>query len=114
MRIDLSDHDRLRGIAEALGRLFWCLMAVAFCAAILGSAGTGLFVLVLGAAAFVVRAGIEDFLRARGESETRATSDPIGTEREPAKVAPAEGEFDFTVYRSPRRRLRSAVKLGSR
>ena len=67
MRIDLSDLDRLDGFAEALGKLFWCLMAVTFFAAILGSAGTGLLVLILGAAAFVVRAGLEDFVRSRRE-----------------------------------------------
>jgi hypothetical protein len=65
MRIDLTDLDRLEGFAEALGRLFWLLMAVAFFAAILGSAGTGLLVLILGAAAFVVKAGLEDFVRSR-------------------------------------------------
>jgi hypothetical protein len=67
MRIDLSDLERLDGFTEALARLFWCLMAVAFFAAILGSAGTGLLVLILGAAAFVVRAGLEDFIRSRQE-----------------------------------------------
>ena len=59
MRIDLSDLERLDSFADALGKLFWCLMAVAFFAAILGSAGTGLLVLILGAAAFVVRVGLE-------------------------------------------------------
>jgi hypothetical protein len=67
MRIDLSDLDRLESFAYALGRLFWCLMAVAFFAAILGSAGTGLLVLILGAAAFVGRVGLEDFVRSRHE-----------------------------------------------
>ncbi|MBS1885886.1 MAG: hypothetical protein JSU06_01735 [Actinobacteria bacterium] len=65
MRIDLNDLDRLTGIAEALGRLFWCLMPLAFLAALLGSPGTGLLALILGAAAFVVRAGLEDFVRTR-------------------------------------------------
>jgi hypothetical protein len=92
MRIDLSDLDRLTGFTEALERLFWCLVAVAFFAAILGSAGTGLLVLILGAAAFVLRAALEDFVRSR---------------REPA--APADPEF--TVYRASRRprRTKSAV-----
>jgi hypothetical protein len=71
MRIDLSDLDRLEGIAEALGRLFWCLVAVAFFAAILGSAGTGLLVLILAAASFCARVGFEDFIRSRRESEDR-------------------------------------------
>jgi hypothetical protein len=65
MRIDLSDLDRLESFAEALGKLFWLLIAVAFFAAILGSTGTGLLVLILGAAAFVAKAGLEDFVRSR-------------------------------------------------
>jgi hypothetical protein len=91
MRIDLSDLDRLTGFAEALERLFWCLIAVAFFAAILSSAGTGLLVLILAAAAFVLRAGLEDFVRSRRE--------------------PAEPEPEFTVYRTSRRprRTKSAV-----
>jgi hypothetical protein len=95
MRIDLSDLDRLTGFTEALERLFWCLVAVAFLAAILGSAGTGLLVLILGAAAFVLRAGLEDFVRSR---------------REPAAPT-AEADPDFTVYRTSRRprRTKSAV-----
>jgi hypothetical protein len=96
MRIDLSDMDRLEGIAEALGRLFWCLIAVAFLAAILGSAGTGLLVLILGAAAFCARVGIEDFVRARRGRRAKAEPEP---------------EPEFSAYRSSRRsrRTRSAV-----
>lgn len=84
MRIDLSDLERLEGFAEALARLFWCLMAVAFFAAILGSAGTGLLVLILGGAAFVVRAGLEDFVRSR---------------REPVEP-PAEDELPIKIHRT--------------
>jgi hypothetical protein len=76
MRIDLSDLDRLDCFAEALGRLFWSLMAVAFFAAILGSPGTGLLVLILGAAAFVVRAGLEDFIRSRREPAELTSPEP--------------------------------------
>jgi hypothetical protein len=76
MRIDLSDLERLDGFAEALGKLFWCLMAVAFFAAVLGSAGPGLLVLILGAAAFVVRAGLEDFVRTRREPAERGPEEP--------------------------------------
>jgi hypothetical protein len=92
MRFDLSDLDRLTGFADALERLFWCLIVVGFFTAILGSPGTGLFVLVLGAAAFVLRVGLEDFVRSRGESERGA-------------------EPEFTVYRTSRRprRTKSAV-----
>jgi hypothetical protein len=105
MRIDLSDLERLEGFAEALGRLFWCLAAVAFFAAILGSAGTGLLVLILAGAAFVGRVGLEDFVRARGEREERPSS-----EDRPAGRRQAAPEPEFTVYRSSRRRrTRSAV-----
>jgi hypothetical protein len=116
MRIDLSDLDRLEGIAEALGRLFWCLIAVAFFAAILGSAGTGLLVLILGAASFCARVGFEDFIRSRrGEEEHSAKRDRQPGKREVAssrqREAAAEPEPEFTVYRSSRRlrRTRSAV-----
>lgn len=88
MSIDLSDHERLESIAEALGRLFWCLMAVAFFAAILGSAGTGLLVLILGAAAFVVRVGLEDFVRSRGELEAPAATEPEITVQRGQRAAP--------------------------
>jgi hypothetical protein len=96
MRIDLadldrhlSDLDRLESFAEALERLFWCLVAVAFLAAILGSPGTGLLVLILAAASFVARAGLEDFVRAHRD--------------------PAESEPEITIYRTSRRGTRSAV-----
>jgi hypothetical protein len=93
MRIDLSDLDRLEGIAEALGRLFWCLIAVAFFAAILGSAGTGLLVLILGGGAFVLRVGFEDFVRARRDPHEPTAADP-----------------QITIHRAPRRRrTKSAV-----
>jgi hypothetical protein len=81
MRIDLSDLERLDSFAFAFGRLFWCLMAVAFFAAILGSPGTGLLVLILGAAAFVVRVGLEDFARSRREPVAPATEPPITIHR---------------------------------
>jgi hypothetical protein len=91
MRIDLSDLERLDSFAFAFGRLFWCLIAVAFFAAILGSPGTGLLVLILGAAAFVARVGLEDFVRSR---------------REPAAAA----EPPITIHRTrAARRTKSAV-----
>jgi hypothetical protein len=112
MRIDLTDLDRLEGIAEALGRLFWCLVAVAFCAAIVGSAGSGLLVLILGAVSFCARVGFEDFVRSRRRHE----ESPVEREDRPAKPrrtpkAQPEPEPEFTVYRSSRRprRARSAV-----
>jgi hypothetical protein len=101
MRIDLSDLDRLTGFADALERLFWCLMVLGFFTAILGSAGTGLLVLILGAAAFVLRAGLEDFVRSRREpAEPEMTAAPEG-----------DAEPEFTVHRTARRprRTKSAV-----
>ncbi len=92
MRIDLSDLDRLEGFVDALARLFYCLMPIAFFAAILGSPGTGLFLLVLGAAAFVVRAGLEDFVCSR---------------RGP--VAGADPEPEVTIHRAARHRPKTAV-----
>lgn len=91
MRIDLTDLERLDGIAEALGRLFWCLVVLAFFAAILGSPGTGLLVLVLGAAAFVARVGLEDFAGARRPREehadARASEIAIAARRRPGPGA---------------------------
>ncbi len=114
MRFDLSDLDRLSGFADALERLFWCLMVVGFLTAILGSAGTGLFLLILGATSFVVRVGLEDFVRSRREApaapvKASAPSRPPAPRRE-RKPEP-EPEPEFTVYRTSRRprRTKSAV-----
>jgi hypothetical protein len=120
MRFDLSDLDRLIGFADALERLFWCLIIVGFFTAILGSAGTGLFVLILGAAAFVVRVGLEDFVRSRQEEpaapvkasapkKIAAPKEVVIAKRKP-KAEP-EPEPEFTVYRTSRRlrRTKSAV-----
>ncbi|HEY2477830.1 MAG TPA: hypothetical protein VGI17_03790 [Solirubrobacterales bacterium] len=108
MRIDLSDLDRLEGIAEALERLFWCLMVLGFFTAILGSAGTGLLVLILGASAFVGRAGLEDFVRSRREAPESREEDK--TQSKGAASAGQEAEPEITIYRAPRRRrTKSAV-----
>lgn len=112
MRFDLSDLDRLTGLADALERLFWCLMVVGFFTAILGSAGTGLFLLILGAASFVIRVGLEDFVRSRQGRE-----EPVAPKRtmEPKEIAITKRkpspEPEFTVYRTSRRsrRKKSAV-----
>jgi hypothetical protein len=101
MRIDLSDLDRLDGFAEALGRVFWCLIGVAFLAAILGSSGTGLLVLILGAAAFCARVGFEDFVRARRGHEARPSKRDASPRRTPR--ADSQPEPAFNVYRSARR-----------
>jgi hypothetical protein len=113
MRFDLSDLDRLTGFADALERLFWCLMVVGFFTAILGSHGTGLFLLLLGAVAFVVRVGLEDFVRSRQEqpvvTEKTAPKKAEAPKREPVPKSAAEPEFN--VYRTSRRprRTKSAV-----
>ena len=99
MRIDLSDLDRLEGFVDALARLFYCLMVIAFFAAILGSAGTGLFLLILGGAAFVVRAGLEDFIASRGDSTTPPES----------KVEDEPGITIYRATRNPRTRSKPAV-----
>jgi hypothetical protein len=110
MRFDLSDLDRLTGLADALERLFWCLLVVGFLTAILGSAGTGLFVLVLAAAAFVVRVGLEDFVRSRQVREepvaprrTATPKDVVITKAKPAPKRESAPEPEFTVYRASRR-----------
>ena len=98
MRIDLTDLERLDGFADALGKLFWLLIAVAFFAAVLGSAGTGLLVLILGAAAFVVKAGIEDFVRSR-----RDLAEPTADAELPIKIHRTRGT------RRPRDETKSPV-----
>jgi hypothetical protein len=104
MRIDLSDIQRLDGFAEALSRLFWCLMAVAFFAAVLGSAGTGFFLLILGSLAFVGKAGLEDFVRSRQDPAESAAPEAI------AEAADAADEPGITIYRA--KGARRSVKLG--
>ncbi|MBS1892051.1 MAG: hypothetical protein JST59_12210 [Actinobacteria bacterium] len=119
MRFDLSDLDRLTGFADALERLFWCLIVVGLFAAILGSPGTGLFLLILGAAAFVVRVGLEDFVRSRGRRKEPAAPKKAAPPKElviekktkPAAKRKAAPEPEFNVYRTSRRprRKKSAV-----
>jgi hypothetical protein len=105
MRIDLSDLERLDGFAEALSRLFWCLLAIAFFGAILGSAGTGFFLLILGAAAFVGKAGLEDFVRSRRDPVAEAEPEAVAAAADPTE------EPGITIYRAKpsRRRSKSAV-----
>jgi predicted lipid-binding transport protein (Tim44 family) len=129
MRFDLSDLDRLTGFADALERLFWCLMLVAFFTAILGSHGTGLFLLLLGAVAFVVRVGLEDFVRSRQEApkRTAAPKAKAAPKKDAAAKKPAEAkrpappaaatppdrddEPEFTVYRTSRRPRRKKTTV---
>jgi hypothetical protein len=122
MRFDLSDLDRLTGFADALERLFWCLVIVGFFTAVLGSAGTGLFVLILAAASFVVRVGLEDFVRSRQGREqpaapkrTKAPKELVIKKTKPAPKRKPEPEPDpepeFNVYRTSRRPRRSKSKV---
>lgn len=120
MRFDLSDLDRLTGLADALERLFWCLAVVGFFTAILGSAGTGLFVLALAAASFVVRVGLEDFVRSRqGREEpaapqrTEAPKEVVITKTKsaPKRKPEPEPEPEFTVYRTSRRPRRKKTSV---
>lgn len=113
MRFDLSDLDRLTGFADALERLFWCLIVVGFFTAILGSPGTALFVLILGAAAFVVRVGLEDFVRSRGRrkqptapKKPAARKELVIKKTKPAAKPKPAPEPEFNVYRTNRRHRR--------
>lgn len=83
--------ERLRGIAEALTRLFYCLMAVAFLAAVLGSPGRGFFLLVLGGLTHVARVGAEETIELGGRKPAR---------RPPARKAVSRAS---APARSPRR-----------
>ena len=64
------DPDRLASITELLALLFYALMTVALLAVRVGVPGTGLFLLLLGAAVHVVRFSLELF--ADGQSPRRA------------------------------------------
>jgi hypothetical protein len=61
----LMDPDRLERFTEPLALLFYALMAVALLAALVGSTGSALVLLLLGAAAHVVRFSIELFVEER-------------------------------------------------
>ncbi|HSS33331.1 MAG TPA: hypothetical protein VLL27_08650 [Solirubrobacterales bacterium] len=55
------DLDRLVSVTELLALLFYALMAVALLAVLVGVPGTGLLLLLLGAAVHVVRFSLELF-----------------------------------------------------
>ena len=57
------DQLRLKKLAESLAIAFYVLMGLAFLAAVLGSPGTGLLLLLLGSCAHVVRVWFEDLGR---------------------------------------------------
>jgi hypothetical protein len=65
------DLDALQRFVEPLAGLFYLLMFVAFLTAVVGSPGSGLFFLILGAFAQVGRASIEELLAARASGRGR-------------------------------------------
>jgi hypothetical protein len=65
------DLEALERFVEPLAALFYLLMLVAFVTALAGSPGTGFFFLILGAAAQVGRASIEEFAASRGSGAAR-------------------------------------------
>ena len=60
-----TDPERLERFIEPLALLFYALMAVALLAVLVGSTGSALLLLLLGAAAHVVRFSIELFVEDR-------------------------------------------------
>lgn len=60
-----TDLERLERFTEPLARLFYSLMVVALLAALVGSTGLALFLLLFGAAVHVVRFSIELFVEQR-------------------------------------------------
>jgi hypothetical protein len=64
MRLDRKELDHLAG---RLGVFFYLLMPVAFLAALAGSPGSGMFFLLVGAAAHVARTAIEELVVRRGD-----------------------------------------------
>jgi hypothetical protein len=78
------DPERLERFVEPLTAIFYLLLAVAFLATVTGSPGSGFVFLILGAAAQVGRASIEELSAARVSrapasrtaQSTRSTSCP--------------------------------------
>lgn len=64
--------DKLEGVAEGLSLAFYLLMVIAVITLLVGSAGQGFLMLLLGAVAHVGRAGIEEFVAEARGSESRA------------------------------------------
>lgn len=60
-----TDLNRLERFTDPLARLFYSLMVVALLAALVGSTGLALFLLLFGAATHVVRFSIELFVEQR-------------------------------------------------
>lgn len=92
-----ADLNRLERFAEELPRFFYLIMAVALLAVLVGSPVSGLLLLILGSAAHVVRASLEDFVESR-----RAREDEL-------KAAPRN---DSSPFAGRPRRSRSVVPAG--
>lgn len=82
MRLDL---DRLANLTTPLTRFFYAMLAVALISVLLGAPASGLFFLVVGALAHVLRAAIQELLLQR---ET-APAAPSSRRRPPSRSAPA-------------------------
>ncbi len=65
------DPLRLKKLAESLAIAFYVLMGLAFLTAVLGSPGTGLLLLILGACAHLVRVWFEDLGRSQVQAPRR-------------------------------------------
>jgi hypothetical protein len=59
------DPRRLEKLAESLAIAFYVFMFLAFVTAVLGSPGSGFFLLIIGACAHVVRAALQEFIADR-------------------------------------------------
>ncbi|HET7443068.1 MAG TPA: hypothetical protein VFJ57_00260 [Solirubrobacterales bacterium] len=75
----IPDLDSLERLTEPLALLFYALMAVALLAALVGSTGSALALLLIGAALHVVRFSIELF----AEQRARVATSDLSPSREP-------------------------------
>lgn len=105
------DLDRLEDAAERLALAFYGLMLMALLAVLLGSAGWGFLLLVLGSCAHVGRASFEEFIEGQRARPERSKRD----RRPKAEAVPARSRRssrladDFVVTAPKDRR---GVKLG--
>lgn len=70
------DPQRLTKLAESLAIAFYALMGLALLATLLGSPGTGLLLLILGACAHVARVWFEDLGRVQATRRQAPTRQP--------------------------------------
>ena len=86
-----ANLNRLEGFAEDLPRFFYLVMAAALIAVLIGSPRSGLFLLIVGAAAHVVRASLEDFIASQRAREDVSKARPRKQLRPMADARPAMG-----------------------